>query len=137
MLHSIELMQTMLGLRLTAIEDRSLLLTFTCLDPSDPEAEFRVTIVSEEGRYRGMSNSVTFLKQPVRLTNMFLDSGQQIPDIVSLFYQTLAIGYASAVDCVPQVPHFEHLEEALSMKDLSLPKFIIKMRKAFESHILE
>lgn len=68
---------------------------------------------------------------------MFLDSGQQIPDIVSVFYQTLAIGYASAVDCVPLVPHFERLEELLSRKDLSLPKFIIRMRKAFESHVLE
>lgn len=62
MLHSIELMQTMLGLKLTAVEDRSLLLTFTRLNPSDPEAEFRVTIVSEEGRYRGMSNGLTFFE---------------------------------------------------------------------------
>lgn len=57
MLETIESMQTMLGLKITAVEDRSLLLTFTHLNSSDPEAEFTVTIVSEEGRYRGMSNS--------------------------------------------------------------------------------
>lgn len=43
---------------------------------------------------------------------------------------------APAVNCVPHVAHFERLEEALYRKDLSLPKFIVKMHKAFQWHAL-
>lgn len=55
MLDVIETLQTSLRLRVSAVEDVSLLLTFTHVDSSDPEAEFKLTIESENGRYRGMS----------------------------------------------------------------------------------
>lgn len=58
----IDKFQTILGLKVEPVEDQSLQFTFTCIDKGDPEAEFRVMVVSTDAkRFEGKLQNYVLL----------------------------------------------------------------------------